>query len=111
MYPSPERSFAGYPTRLLDGPDRVAAGPRAGEALEVLLALMLTNHARVRRPADAGLLLAAIERAPCTVADLDRLLADAGVEHGVGRATIAWMLKYDLLRVDGEDRTTGGLVR
>jgi hypothetical protein len=73
--------------------------------------LALTNHARVRRPADSRLLRAAIERVPCTVADLDRFLAESGVEHGVGRATIAWMLKYDLLRVDGADRTAGGLDR
>ena len=73
--------------------------------------LALTNHARVRRPADARLLKAAIERVPCTVADLDRFLAESGVEHGVGRATIAWMLKYDLLRVADASRTAGGLDR
>ena len=36
--------------------------------------------------------------APCSIADIDRLMAEAGVDPGVGRATIAWMLKYDLLR-------------
>lgn len=111
MYPAPERSFAGYPTRILDDDDRVAAGPRASEALEVLLAIMLTNHARVRRPADAAPLRAAIDRAPCSIADLDRVMAEAGIEHGLGRAAIAWMLKYDLLRVDRDEGMAGGLQR
>lgn len=111
IYPAPERSFAGYPTRMLDGPDRVSAGPRAREALEVLLALNMTHHASVRRPADPAPLRAAIDRAPCSIADLDRLLAEAGVEPGVGRASIAWMLKYDLLRLEGVDHTPGGLDR
>jgi hypothetical protein len=99
-YPSPDRAFAGYPTRRLDGPDRLSPG--SGEALEALLAMPLTHHAPGRRAPDAGLLRDAIDRAPCTVAEIDGLMAAAGVERGVGRATIAWMLKYDLLRIAGE---------
>jgi glycosyltransferase involved in cell wall biosynthesis len=108
VYPAPERSFAGYPSRMIDGPDRLIAGHRPAEAVEIVRSLALTNHARVRRPADARLLRAAIERVPCTVADLDRFLAESGVEPSVGRATVAWMLKYDLLRIEGAGRTAGG---
>jgi hypothetical protein len=111
IYPAPERSFAGYPSRILDDRDRLVAGPRAGEALEVLLTLSLTNHAPGRRPADPGVLRAAIDRAPCSVADLDRQMAEAGVGRGVGRASIAWLLKYDLLRVVRDDRATGVAIR
>lgn len=98
-YPAPERSFAGYATRRLDGCDRLLPAPGAREALDLLLAMPLTHHASGRRVTDLGLLRAAIDRTPCSVAELDHLLAGARVDPGVGRATIAWMLKYDLLRV------------
>jgi glycosyltransferase involved in cell wall biosynthesis len=110
-YPAPERSFARYPTGLLDSPDRLVPSPGASDALDVLLAMPLAQHAPGRRVPDAGLLRSAIDRAPCSVADIDHLLAVAGVDHGVGRATIAWMLKYDLLRVTEDDRPAGGLSR
>jgi hypothetical protein len=58
----------------------------------------LTHHAVLRRVADPGLLRAAIGQAPCSVDDLDRLWSRSGVAHDIGRATLAWMLKYDLLR-------------
>src|SRR5262249_41336107 len=110
-YPAPERTFAGYPTRLLDGPDLLAPSPRAGDILEILLELPLTNHAPGRRAPGADLLRSMITRAPCSVVDLDHLLAAAGIEPGGGRATIAWMLKYDLLRVAGGRPTAGGTDR
>jgi hypothetical protein len=110
-YPAPERTFAGYPTRLLDGPDQLAPSPGAGAALNVLLAMPLTHHAPGRRAPDANLLRSAIARAPCAVGDLDHLLAGAGIDPGVARATIAWMLKYDLLRVLGSSPPAGGTDR
>jgi hypothetical protein len=63
----------------------------------------LTHHEPGRRAPDASVLRAAIARAPCSVAELDQLLADAGVAFDVGRATTAWLLKYDLLRIAGDD--------
>jgi glycosyltransferase involved in cell wall biosynthesis len=102
-YPPPERSFAGYPTRWLDSESRneLAATPRAPAMLEQLLALPLTNHVANRRVADSGLLHQALARAApsCSVADLDALFLAAGVDHHRARATLAWMLKYDLIRV------------
>lgn len=100
-YPSPERSFAGYPTRRLGPDDVVQAVAGAGDALERLLATPLTNHAAHRRAADPAVYRNALAVAarPCTLADLARLFVHAGVRPGAGRATIAWMLKYDLLRM------------
>jgi glycosyltransferase involved in cell wall biosynthesis len=102
-YPPPETSFAGYPTRWLDA-DRhteLAASPEAPSLLEPLLALPLTNHVADRRVADPGLLRRALARAApgCSVAELDAFFRAAGVDHHRSRATLAWMLKYDLIRV------------
>jgi Glycosyl transferases group 1 len=103
QYPPPERSFAGYPTRWLDAErrDELAATPWAPAELEQLLTLPLTNHAAHRRIADPGLLRQALMRAApsCSLADLDTLFLAAGVDHDRARATIAWLLKYDLIRV------------
>jgi hypothetical protein len=71
----------------------------------------LTNHAPGRRAPDVDLLRSMIARGPCSVADLDHLLAAAGIEPGLGRATIAWMLKYDLLRIPGGRPAAGGTDR
>ena len=37
--------------------------------------------------------------------DLDDFWSGAGVEDGIGRASLAWMLKYDLLRAVRDDCT------
>jgi hypothetical protein len=97
-YPSPERTFAGYPTRRLEGRDRLVPVPGAGDTLDPLLAMPLTHHAAGRRVSDPAILRAAIALAPCSVDDLDRFWCEAGVADDIGRATVAWMLKYDLLR-------------
>jgi hypothetical protein len=108
-YPAPERTFAGYPTRRLSDIDRVVPGPAASEQLDVLLVMPLTHHAAGRRVPDAGLLRDALAEAPCSVEDLDRFWSKAGIEHGLGRATLAWMLKYDLFRAVWDDHPEGGL--
>ena len=108
-YPAPERTFAGYPTRLLGPDDRIAPATGAGDVLESLLAMPLTHHAPGRRVADAALLRAALAEAPCSVDDLDRFWSRSGVEPSLGRATLAWLLKYDLLRAVGHDGPAGGL--
>jgi glycosyltransferase involved in cell wall biosynthesis len=110
-YPPPELTFAGYPTRRLGGADRVAAAPGAGEALEALLAMPLAHHAPGRRASDPGSLKRALALAPCSIDDLDRFWSLSGVERDVGRATLAWMLKYDLLRALYDNRPAGGLHR
>jgi len=97
-YPSPELTFAGYPTRCLDGTDRLFPVPGNAERLAILLAMPLTHHAPGRRVVNTELLRRALALAPCSIDDLDRYWSQHGVEHGVGRSSVAWMLKYDLLR-------------
>jgi glycosyltransferase involved in cell wall biosynthesis len=111
VYPSPERTFAGYPTVVLDARDRVVPTRLAGDAIADLLAQPLAHHVPGGRVRDPQLLSAALARTPCSVEDLDAFWSEAGVEHGVGRASLAWMLKYDLLRAVRDDRTDGGIPR
>jgi glycosyltransferase involved in cell wall biosynthesis len=99
-YPEPLVSFAGYPTRRLDAADPVVAAPAAEAELPALLAAPLTSHAADRRVTDAAVLVALLARAavPRPLADLDGVLARAGASPRAARATIAWLLKYGLLR-------------
>jgi hypothetical protein len=108
-YPAPERSFAGYPSHVLRAPDRLAAAPGAASALDTLLAMPLTHHAPARRVPDPALLRDALALAPCSVNDFDRFWSDSGIDRGLGRSTIAWMLKYDLLRRSHEHPPAGML--
>jgi glycosyltransferase involved in cell wall biosynthesis len=108
-YPSPERSFAAYPTRCLDTVDRVVRVPGARALVDALLAMPLASHAPLRRVSDPALIQKAIALAPCSIADLDRYWRHWGVEEGLGRSTVAWMLKYDLLRPELIDRQADGL--
>ncbi len=102
-YPPLESSFAGYPTRWLGADEctELAASTWAAAELGRLLALPLTNHAANRRVADAGLLRLALARAEpsCSVAELDAFFRAAAIDHHSARATLAWMLKYDLIRI------------
>jgi glycosyltransferase involved in cell wall biosynthesis len=101
-YPPPERSFAGYPTRWLDpvGPVEVIASPQAVFELDALLSLPLTNHVAARRVADPVLLRLVLARAhsSCPVSELHAVIRSAGIDQHRARATLAWMLKYDLIR-------------
>ena len=104
----PKQTFAGYPSRRLDAYDRLMPAPGNSDRLDILLAMPLTHHAPGRRVANTELLQGALALAPCSIEDLDRFWSDHGVEHGLGRSTVAWMLKYDLLRADFNDSRPGG---
>jgi hypothetical protein len=99
-YPAPEHSFAGYPTLLLAGAERLVATEGASKRLPKLLSLPLTSHVPGSRATDPALIQRMLDAAAagCLIEELDALLRGAGIEHGKGRATLAWMLKYDLLR-------------
>jgi glycosyltransferase involved in cell wall biosynthesis len=99
-YPAPEVCFAGYPTHLLAEESRLVTVEGAEDVLGRVLAHPLTNYAQGRRVAEEAVLRAVLAEAasPRTIADLDELLSRHGVGKGPGRATLAWMLKYDLLR-------------
>jgi hypothetical protein len=107
-YPAPEHSFAGYPTRWLDGDsDCLQTVLGAEERLERLLAMPLVNHVAESRCSDAAALRAVLAagRFPCPLTEMERILTKESVTTSSSctrtavRATLAWMLKYDLLRV------------
>jgi hypothetical protein len=60
----------------------------------------LTNHVADSRCADLALLSGLLTRArnPCSLAELESLLAGACVTAQTAYATLGWLLKYDLLR-------------
>lgn len=89
IYPSPEHSFSCYPTHWLAGDCRLVAAPQADDRLQTLLSVPLTNYEPQDRDTDSDVLETALQVA-AEGCSLDQL--------GVSRATIAWMLKYDLLR-------------
>jgi glycosyltransferase involved in cell wall biosynthesis len=100
-YPAPEDSFAGYPTSWLKGDDFLQASAGAPDRLERVLAMPLTNHSAHARTTDMTVLRAILASTvtPRSVVELDGMLRQANVPFGAGRATVAWMLKYDLLRI------------
>ena len=105
-FPALEFSFAGYPTSWLGSEDWLAAAPGAERRLEQVLQLPLTNHVGYIRCSDRAVLAAvlALARTPCRMAQLESFLTQAGVGPAASRATLAWMLKYDLLqRSHGEN--------
>jgi glycosyltransferase involved in cell wall biosynthesis len=99
-YPSPEVSFAGYPSRLLADTDSLEATPEAGGMLRLLLAMPLCNYVAERRLTDETVLRSLLELSatPRSVAELDEFLRRHGGERSRGRATLAWLLKYGLLQ-------------
>lgn len=100
-YPAPEVCFAGYPTRLLGDDCRLAAAAGGADSLERLLSHPLTNYAEKQRASQEELLRNLLENATSlrTIAELDEELRRQGVGHAQGRATLAWLLKYQLLQL------------
>jgi glycosyltransferase involved in cell wall biosynthesis len=97
-YPSPETTFAGYPTRRLGENDQLLPVSGGSDRALALLEMPLTHHAAGRRVQDPVLIREAMALAPCSIEDLDRYWARSGVAYELGRSTLAWMLKYDLFR-------------
>lgn len=101
-YPAPEQSFAGYPTEWLCDEDWVRSEADASAQVGQLCSLPLTNYESHRRCDDVALLQSILKKASegQTIRNLSREFADAGIDREAARATIAWLLKYDLLRPD-----------
>jgi hypothetical protein len=98
-YPAPEHAFAGYPTSWLRDDDLLHATEGAADKVEMLLAMPLVNHVATTRVADAAILRAVLAAAAGRpVGEVEEVLTRCGVDQGKARATLAWMLKYDLLR-------------
>jgi glycosyltransferase involved in cell wall biosynthesis len=101
-YPSPELSFAGYPTGLLDAEALVCAAPGAVDELARILTLPLCTYAGQRVKEELAL-RAALERAaaPVSLGELATSFGAQAATAAQARATVAWLLKYGLLkRVD-----------
>lgn len=98
-YPSPEHTFACYPTRWLRDDDTLTAPPGSSGLLEALLNHPLTHYAADRRLTDPAPLLALLAKAntPTTLKAMEDDLRAAGVGPARARATLAWLLKYGLL--------------
>jgi D-inositol-3-phosphate glycosyltransferase len=99
QYPAPEESFAGYPSRWLTDSDLLRAVAGAPD-VAVLAALPLTNVMPDRRCPDAAAIATLLKAAdrPDSVGNLAAILERAGSDPVRARATIAWLLKYGVLR-------------
>ncbi len=104
LFPDVEKSFACYPTEFLDAAAVLVAADDALERLAKTLELPLTNYRGVRRVTEHTALARVLEGAsqPLTLSTAETLLG-FGAASERSRATIAWLLKYDLLRVVREE--------
>jgi hypothetical protein len=100
-FPAPEYAFASYPGTMLEAAAELQAADGAAARVAGLLRHPLTSYAAARRSGSAALIaeVLAAARGPARVADLDAVFAGHGVAPQVARGTVAWMLKYNLLRV------------
>lgn len=99
-YPALDHSFASYPGTFLDGDTLLQSSEDAAAKLPLLAGHPLTSYAADARCAVAALgALLEGTRVPVRAADLVAGLAESGVDVAKARATLAWLLKYDLLRV------------
>jgi glycosyltransferase involved in cell wall biosynthesis len=98
-YPAPEVSFAGYPTHLLREDARVIAAPAAFDELARIIGLPLCAYAG-QRVSDEMTLRAVLDEARSVrrIGELAQMLAAQGATPAIARATIAWLLKYNLLK-------------
>ena len=101
LYPSPEVAFESYPTRWIGEGDRFTAVPDAAERLSGPLAMPLVTHAEWARHTDEALLTAVLAAATAdgrTLSELEGVMGQTHAGSSRARATLAWMLKYDLIR-------------
>lgn len=98
-YPPVDESFSRYPSCWLDHNSIVQAAADAARDLTTILNLNLMTHEAHTRCSDVPVLHAVLESAhlPTAVADLERELMRQGVAANHARATLAWLLKYELL--------------
>jgi glycosyltransferase involved in cell wall biosynthesis len=99
IYPPPEFSFRSYPSGTFDADMCVQALPDASKRLEILNRHTLTSYGQQWRCTDEKLLTEIIAAAGsiATLAQLEEILAQAGVDSITRRSTLAWMLKYGIV--------------
>jgi len=100
IYPAPEQSFLGYPTLWVGDDHLLEAVASSGDRVNRLLSMPLTSHESRRRCSNPAIIRKILNAAhkPCSMSALCKELQKAGVEKQLAPATLAWMLKYDLLR-------------
>lgn len=100
-FPDVEYSFASYPSAWLDADTRVVTTDDAPSQLTTLLELPISNYLprpRIIEPITLAAILD-LARKPCSLATLETVPGMAGESLQRQRATLAWLLKYDLLRL------------
>jgi len=100
-YPPLETTFAGYPTRWLDDSALLETAPDGAALLSAVMNHPLTGYESDRRCTDAALLRRAMDAAAetCPLSKLVEVFLQDGVTERTARATLAWLLKYDMLRI------------
>lgn len=98
-YPAPEATFAGYPTLWLGDDGALVACPDALERLPRILSSAICSYGGRRAQAEP-LLRAVLDEARSSrrLGDLRDMLQSQGESPSTAAATLAWLLKYDLLR-------------
>jgi hypothetical protein len=101
LFPPIDDSFASYPMAFVEEATTLRCESDALDRLPVVLATPLSNYRPERRCADAAILAAALRQAEkgIRLSDLDGHFKAAGLSHTAARATVAWLMKYRLLRV------------
>lgn len=104
-YPAPEVTFRGYPSSWLNEDDRLQVAPNWSNQLDTLLSMPLTGYASEHRIVDAKRIRTVVSAAesPRTVAELVRLLNPESENSESAKATLAWLVKYNLLRRVDQD--------
>lgn len=103
-YPALETSFGGHPTRILTASDKIQAVQLAETRIHRLVNMAISSYsaeARCNSPQIIRDLMVAAA-SPCTFEHLDSMIRQLGISKQVGRATLAWMLKYGLLEIAGQ---------
>ena len=102
-FPDIDYSFSTYPSEWLPMGTIVTAADDAPTQLPILLRLPLTNYVpkfRIVSEEPLAELLAGAQR-PVSLGELDASLTKHSNSIQQRRRTLAWLLKYDLLRVTG----------
>lgn len=102
FYPQPEVSFDCYPTDWLGEEQRVCIGPDARKRLDLVLDLAICTYGETSRLTSKAALEQILQACtePRRLSELDKLFVPEHARQRV-RATVAWMLKYDILRPAG----------
>ncbi len=100
-FPEIEISFASFPTAMLGDEVLLVVDETGPTRVDQALQMSLTNYSATRRTSDPVIIRAIMTATeqPRTFRDLDELFQKHQVNYQIARATIAWMLKYGLLRL------------